>query len=364
MSGKRNVAYFMMQRLFFKGKRHTCIYCMKRLNIFYFSGTGNSKQIALWLAEYALSRSVDSNVSDISNVERIESFDKDDTIVIISPIHGFNYPAITRKFIRNLPNGSNDVVLMCTRAGMKYKNHVTPGLTGVAFFVSDVALNRKGYDVIGEIPFDMPSNWFFIHPSLCKSTVDFLFERNREKAMEQFRILFDKGQNFLSHRDVIQDILISPISLGYFLVGRYMFAKSFIASSECIRCKSCINKCPVHAIRQVDGKPFWTLKCESCMKCMVECKQQAIEAAHGFIIAATVISSIIFSALTGLFLFRFIESGLLSFLVESAFFILFLCIFYRLQHYMFRFGFFERAIKYLSLTYYRFWGKRNGSRLC
>lgn len=337
---------------------------MKRLNIFYFTGSGNSYQVALWLAEYARSRCIDSNVSDISKVECIESFDKDDTIVIISPIHGFNYPAIIRKFIRNLPNGTNDVVLMCTRAGMRFKNYVTPGLTGVAFFVSNVALNRKGYDVIGEIPFDMPSNWFFLHPSLCRTTVDFIIDRNRLKAKEQFGILFDKGQNFLSHRDVIQDILISPIALLYFIGGRFFLAKSFIASSDCIRCKSCLNNCPVKAIKLVDGKPFWTLKCESCMKCMVECKQQAVESAHGLIVTVSVLFSIIFSALSEIFLYKFIDSAIINFVIESALLIMFLCFFYRLQHYMFRFGFFERMIKYLSLTHYRFWGKRNGSKEC
>ncbi|MDR1759160.1 MAG: hypothetical protein LBR60_01385 [Fibrobacter sp.] len=64
----------------------------------------------------------------------MEKFDSDTTVAIISPVHGFSYPKITFDFIRNLPRGDNRVVLMATRAGMRIRNFVTPGLTGSGFF--------------------------------------------------------------------------------------------------------------------------------------------------------------------------------------------------------------------------------------
>lgn len=78
---------------------------MDRLIIFYFSGTGNSRRIALWLSELALENNIpccsyDIATTDISNVQPI---DNSATIVLISPVHGFNFPEITLNFIRNLP---------------------------------------------------------------------------------------------------------------------------------------------------------------------------------------------------------------------------------------------------------------------
>ena len=58
--------------------------------------------------------------------------------------------------------------------------------------------------------------------------------------------------------DIIQDTLISPVAIGYMYAGRYFFAKSFITSSDCDNCPICEKTCPVNAIKQVDGRMFWT----------------------------------------------------------------------------------------------------------
>lgn len=80
-------------------------------------------------------------------------------MIIISPIHGFNYPKITLDFIRRFSSGKNKIVLMNTRARMKIGSFVTPGLTGIALFLSSLLLKQKGYKIVGQIPFDLPSNW-------------------------------------------------------------------------------------------------------------------------------------------------------------------------------------------------------------
>ncbi|HPS61439.1 MAG TPA: 4Fe-4S binding protein, partial [Bacteroidales bacterium] len=84
--------------------------------------------------------------------------------------------------------------------------------------------------------------------------------------------------------DIVQDLLISPIAVGYFFVGRFILAKSLYASEKCDNCGACIAGCPVKAILTVDGRPFWSYRCESCMRCMNTCPKRAIETAHGYII--------------------------------------------------------------------------------
>ena len=77
-----------------------------------------------------------------------------------------------------------------------------------------------------------------------------------------------------------QDVLLAPIALGYYFVGRFFFAKSFVASAACDGCGACIDQCPVHALRLVRGRPFWSYRCESCMRCMNRCPKRAVETAH------------------------------------------------------------------------------------
>lgn len=147
--------------------------------IFYFSGTGTPKQVAKWISEFASARSMDCQVFDISktDIPQLEPLDPNAMIIIIFPVHGFYFPKITLDFIRRFPSGKNKVVLMNTRAGMKIGSFITPGLTGIAFILSSLLLKRKGYKIVGQIPFDMPSNWISIHPALNERTVKFIHQK-------------------------------------------------------------------------------------------------------------------------------------------------------------------------------------------
>ena len=265
--------------------------------IFYFSGTGNSKKVAEWFSELAIKRNIVCRIYDISKTEisALEPFNNNSLIIIISPVHGFNYPKITLRFIKNFPTGKNKVVLMNTRAGMKIGSFITPGLTGIAFLFSSLLLKGKGYKIVGQIPFDMPSNWISIHPALNKGTVRFIHQKNYSRVKKHANKIFSGNKDFLALRDLIQDILIAPVSLGYYLLGRYVFAKTFYASYKCDNCGNCIKQCPVKAINSINDHPYWTFKCESCMKCMNSCPKRAIETAHGLFALTTFLISGIYS---------------------------------------------------------------------
>ena len=329
------------------------------LLIFYFSGTGNSKQVAKWISEFAVARSIDCKLFDISktDISQLEPLDSNALIIIISPVHGFNFPKITLDFIAHFPKGKNKLVLMNTRAGMKIGSFITPGLTGIAFILSSLLLKRKGYKIVGQIPFDMPSNWISIHPALNERTVKFIHQKNYDRVKKHSDKIFAGKKDFLALRDLIQDILIAPISLGYYLVGRYAFAKTFYASYKCDNCDVCIKQCPVKAIEKINNRPYWTFNCESCMKCMNSCPKRAIETAHGlFIITIFLISTLSSLILTPLLP----ESGindLIRFLIVNSVLMAFLWILYKAQHLIIGKKFAGKMIAFTSLTYYKFWGR-------
>ncbi len=331
----------------------------REIVIFYFSGTGNAKQIASWFSEFAMGENISCKILDISKIEtdKIERLNPDVLVAIISPIHGFNYPKITLKFIEHFPKGKNNVVLMNTRGGMKIGRIVTPGLTGIAFLLSSFVLKRKGYNIVGQIPFDMPSNWISIHPALHDNAVEFLHKKNYERVEKHSNKIFSGESDFLAYRDLVQDILISPISLGYYLAGRFVFAKSFYASCDCDNCGLCIKQCPVNAIKTVNNRPYWTFRCESCMKCMNTCPKKAIDTAHGFFVVVGVLSSLLLTFMMDNILKISIQSFLLRLIIFTLVFFALLWIFYKIQHSLLRSKLIAKLISYTSLTHYKFWGR-------
>lgn len=331
---------------------------IQKAKVFYFSGTGNAKRIALWFSEFAVTNRIDCEVFDIAkcdnnNITSINSA----LILIISPIHGFNFPKITLDFIRHFPRGNNRVVLMNTRAGMKIGKFITPGLTGIAFMVSSFILRNKGYKIVGQIPFDMPSNWISMHPSLNEKTVKHLHRINYYRVEKHSVKIFSGQRDFLAYRDLIQDTLISPIALGYYLIGRFALAKSFYASSDCDSCGSCIKQCPVQAIKMVNKHPFWTFKCESCMHCMNNCPKRAIETAHGLIVIVSILSSFGFTILLQSVLQLEIKFSFIRWTIWSVIFIAILWILYYIQHLLMKYRIISKLVSLTSLTHYKFWGR-------
>jgi Pyruvate/2-oxoacid:ferredoxin oxidoreductase delta subunit len=258
------------------------------------------------------------------------------------------------------PKGRNKIVLMNTRAGMLIGKFITPGLTGIAFYLSWLILLLKGYSLKAILPVDMPSNWISVHPGLNDRTIKYLHERNKERVYRFARKVL-QGKSCFKALLEVYDILLAPIALGYFLVGRFFVAKTYYASHDCDDCGLCIKGCPVQAIIKVDNRLFWTLNCESCMKCMSNCPKKAIETGHGFTAAFIFIfSSFILAGFYRYFNAHIypIEHSLLKMVVESALYIAFLIIWYRLVHWLLRYKIPERIIVYTSLTKYKWWGRR------
>lgn len=330
-----------------------------KILIFYFSGTGNSKQVANWISEFAAAKSIDCVLFDISktDISQLEPIDSNALIIIISPVHGFNYPKITLDFIRRFPSGKNKIVLMNTRAGMKVGKFITPGLTGIAFILSSLFLIIKGYKIVGQIPFDMPSNWISLHPALNERTVKFIHQKNYERVNKHADKIFTGKKDFLALRDLIQDILIAPVALAYYLIGRFGLAKSFYASYKCDNCDVCIKQCPVKAIKKINNHPYWTFKCESCMKCMNSCPKRAIETAHGLLITTIFLIATLSSLILTPVLPENFFNDSIRFIIENSVFVALLGVLYKAQHLFVKKNFVGKLITLTSLTYYKFWGR-------
>lgn len=339
----------------------------KKIQIYYFSGTGNAEFAANEIAYLSKQKGLKTKVINIAENDLCFSEINNDTLIgFCYPTHGFNAPPIILKFLSRFPKGKSDIFFLNTRAGMKLFKLQTPGLGGLALWLPALILKLKGYKTRGFRPLDMPSNWISLHPGLFRSSVDFIALKCRitlskftEKILYKKRVL--SGLIWLP-----LDLLVSPIAVGYYFFGRFTLAKTFFASFKCNNCSLCIKQCPVKAISIKSGRPYWSFKCESCMRCMNNCPKRAIETAHAF---TAVLWWLVFSfapyfltkilvdqnIITEGFYLKYSWIILNIITIISGFALLFLG--YRILHQLLRVKLFNRIITFTSLTHFKWWSR-------
>ena len=340
--------------------------------IYYFSGTGNARQVTRWFADVAEMHHIATQTTDIATIDRkkIQPPPPRSLVGFISPTHGFNYPPAMMYFIFRFPRSKgNRVFLMNTRAGMKLSKWFLPGLSGLALWLSALVLLLKGYRIVGLRSIDLPSNWISVHPGLKEKVVESIYVHCKSITAKFASKILDGKKVYTAFRDIIQDLLISPIGIGYFFVGRFILAKSFYATDVCDKCDICINNCPVKAILTVDNRPFWSYRCESCMRCMNNCPKRAIETSHGYIIGIMCLLNmgimvwfwqgvnrvITLPAGNG-----WVQTGvtLTGWVLTFAVMV----VSYRIYHYLLRIPGFRQLFYYTSVTRYKFWRRYKPSR--
>ena len=336
---------------------------MKPISIkfFYFSGTGNAKQVATWFSELAVEKNVDCQLFDIAKTEvrSIDYVNPEDLVIFIAPIHGFNYSKLVLNFLCRFPKGKNRVVLMCTGGGIKIGRIITPGLAGAAFMFSSAVLWKKGYKIAGQIIFDMPTNWVSLHPAMSEKSTKFVFEKNYALVKKHFEKIYAGKNDFTALNRVIVDAIVALPSIAYLFWGRFFMSKTLYASNKCNHCNLCLKQCPVKAIKIVDQRPFWTFKCESCMKCLNHCPVRAIEAAHGLTALIFYIwiagSAILLGLFPNIFHHRLVE----FLMIDVLLFFGSLFVLYRSQHLLLKNRIIAKIISFTSLSHYKFWGRYN-----
>jgi len=265
-------------------------------------------------------------------------------------------------FLLFFPRGKSKVFIVNTRAGMKLSKLFLPGLSGMAQYLYAIIFLLKGYKVVGMRPVDLPSNWIPLHPGLKTKVVDSLHEHWKLKTERFANKMFSGQRDYRALYDLVQDLLISPIAILYYLIGRFVLAKSFYADSSCNNCDLCIKECPVKAIKKVDNRPFWTFRCESCMHCMNNCPKRSIQTAHGYFIGAMFLSHSLLLVLFWKYISRFLQlpsdNILWDFadtLISGSITILTFLVTYRIFHYLLKVPVFREIIRYTSFTRFLFW---------
>ncbi|MFN2283799.1 MAG: EFR1 family ferrodoxin [Anaerolineae bacterium] len=247
--------------------------------LYFLSGTGNTYRVVTWIAERLRAAGISAEMSPINTANLDAKFEagSDTLLVLATPVHAFAAPWLMLRFIWHLPRGNGtDALIVASNSGV----------SGTAFYAMALLLWLKGYTIRSFLDARWPDNWMSLVPGVSPEKARAAATRAREKTSDFMDGFLTGERSFLAWPWALLALALLPIAVGYLLLGRFFLAKLFFASDRCIGCGQCAEHCPWHAIKMVEragqSRPYWTLDCESCMRCMAFCPTQAIEAGHSW----------------------------------------------------------------------------------
>ena len=344
----------------------------KSATICYWSGTGNSYRVATWMGTIAENRGLETRILSLAEARSKDLLNaqQEGFISLVFPTHGFTAPWHVVKFAWNLPQTNlAQVYCVATRAGLKLGSVFIPGISGSATFVIALILLLKGYKVHGTMSVDMPSNWYSLHPIQSQKSHAAIIERARHKVAGLMEKTLADSKVWLTANNLYEIILgtvLSLVSVGYLLFGKFFLAKLFFASGRCNGCGLCEKHCTVKAIT-MRGKdkqrPYWKYNCESCMKCAALCPHDAVEAGHSwgvilYFITALPVSTYLFSLLgTDPKNSAMVDAYWLGSLLNIIYFYPAVFISYFVFSLLIRIPFLNYLFTRTTLTHFPFWGR-------
>jgi ferredoxin len=228
--------------------------------VFFFSGTGNSFDIALKIKEGIKNTDV-KNIALAKDMPPLNNYKR---IGLIFPIYGFTMPNIVSKFISQL-SGNHNAYYFCIvtlgglELGGKYRIYEAFNKTGIELdYISHIFM-PENYIIFSIVPGD----------DLIKKML-----KDSIKKVEKISSDILNNKKLKAKKSIFYN-LVKNISQEETKKWPLM-AKEFIVNEHCIKCKKCIRVCPVDNITIHDDKIIFDEKCELCLACMHSCPKMAI----------------------------------------------------------------------------------------
>ena len=233
------------------------------MQIFYFTGTGNSKYVAERIAEMTEATLIDTR-KEIKEWRPAVATDED--IVVVTPVYAWRIPRVLEEWLRKGRFAKAQRIWYVMTCGDqiggadKYNRKLSEDL---------------GLTHMGTAEIIMPENYIAMFNAPFEEEAKEIIDRAEipiDNAACQIRdcIPIDPAPQEFPY--VMSTSIVNPAFYKLFIHDRKFFAKN-----SCTGCGKCASLCPLNNIVMKDGHPVWMGNCTHCMACICYCPEEAIE---------------------------------------------------------------------------------------
>ena len=224
--------------------------------ILFFSGTGNSRHIALRMGELLEDKVVD--LSLYTRQKTGDAFESERPFVLVVPAYSSYVPLVVERVLEaSIFEGNRNFYLLMTCGG-------TFSFGGVNLRLGKV-IAAKGLSYRGLKAIHMPENYITMFATPPESVSRRMIER-ADAVLPRVAVKIKAGKS-----------LYTAKFPSLFTYKKYVTDAPYYVTDACIGCGKCARLCPLGNVEMVDGKPRWMGDCTQCMACIGACPVCAIE---------------------------------------------------------------------------------------
>lgn len=234
---------------------------MEKHVIFYFSGTGNSLQVAGDLAKCCGDARL-INIADYNMEEPIHA----EKVGFVFPVYYFGLPNIIVRFIEQMK---------LERVIYLYAVVTYGGAVGATLKQLYLLLRKHKIKVQAGFRVKMPGNYIVLYGAKGKRTQQRLFAKEQKKVSAIACKIMNRERRCTSFKvNPIMELFSKKMYSGFDQIGEQGY--HFWADQTCTHCGLCEKLCPVGNIVLEQEVPVWGNQCEFCMACIQHCPVEAI----------------------------------------------------------------------------------------
>lgn len=235
------------------------------VNIYVFSGTGNTLIVANKISEILSLNSYNATVSKMESVDA-KQIDLNSTIGIGFTTAFWNTFPFVRNWINSLPDGNQAETFLFTTMG--------DSSCGMIAHIAKI-LEKKNYKIIGAKGFIMPNNFLLVQGEKSNKK---RIEKNLLKVEEYIKGIIN-GNGYIRKPNIFSSIAFYFSSFVTTKLWNTKLAKKImkfkINKEKCVSCGICAKLCPIENI-EIKNIPQFKDKCIFCLRCVSYCPQQVL----------------------------------------------------------------------------------------